>query len=158
ADVADAMAAQQERRALAALSFKQVFDRRHRPSQACAVFQRERSKHRCDLVMRIAVESHEGLPSLGGQRAALLPAVRGEGVAADQSALLEALDDPAEIAEIEPEIGSDLLGREIVTMRKLVEHPRLAQRERALRQMLAEHAEFARIEAVERAHRSDPVL
>ena len=44
---------------------------------------------------------------------------------------------------------------EIVGMRELVEHPCLAQRERALAEMLVKHAELAGIETAEAADRGD---
>jgi len=81
---------------------------------------------------------------------------RSEGRASgDQPLLIEILDDAAEIAGIEPQLDADVLCGQLVAMRQLVEHPRLAERERALAEMLVEHAELAGIEAVESTDGSD---
>ena len=48
--------------------------------------------------------------------------------------------------------------RQIVAVRELVQHPRLAQRERAFQQMLVEDAELACVETVERANRCDLLI
>src|ERR1700688_1830651 len=108
--------------------------------------------------MRTAIELGKSLATLGRQREPVLPAVRGQRLAGDQSAIIEILDDPAEIAGIEAEFGSDLLGGQVVPVRELVQHPRLAQRERTFHQVLVAHAELAGVEAVEGAYRCDLVV
>ena len=134
---------------------EQPFDRGHRPDQAFAVAVRQRGEHGGDLVVRTAIELREGLTSLGGQAELVLPPVRGQRLAGDQPAVVEILDDPAEIAGIETELDPDLLRRQVFAGGELVQHPRLAQRERAFQQVLVEHAELAGVEAVEGAYRRD---
>src|SRR5579864_8129337 len=102
--------------------------------------------------MRTAIESRECLASLGGQAELMLPPVRRQRFAADQTVIVKLLDDAAEVAGIEVELGPDFLGGRAVPVRQFVQHPRLAQRE-LTQKPLAEHAELARIKAVERANR-----
>src|SRR4029077_7407024 len=123
--------------------------------QPGAIARRQRGQHGADLVVRTAVELCKSLPSLVGQAELELPPVGGERLAGDQPVFVEFLDDAAEIAGVEAELSPDLLGGQLLPVRELVEHPRLAQRERALHQMLVEHAELAGVEAVERANRRD---
>src|SRR6185312_6494032 len=97
--------------------------------QATAVNVGQRRQHRRDLLMRSLVEPGEGLPSLGGEAELVLTAVARQGLSRDQPLLVEILDDAAEIAGVEPELDPDLLRGEVLAMRELVEHARLAQRE-----------------------------
>ncbi len=131
---------------------------RHRADQAPAGAARQRGQHRADLVVRTAIEFCEGLAPLGRQSELVLPAVRRQRLAGDQPVVVEILHDPAEIAGIEAEFGADLLGGRVVPVREFVQHPRLAQRERAFQQMLVEHAELAGVETVEGAYRCDLVV
>ena len=134
---------------------EQPFDRGHRPDQARCAVVRQFREHRCNFVMHAAVEFCECLTSLGGQCEPVLPPVGRQRLAGDQSAFIEILHDPAEIAGIETQFGADLLGREILAVSELVQHPRFAQREGALQELLVQHAELAGVEAVEGADRRD---
>jgi hypothetical protein len=84
-----------------------------------------------------------------------LPAIRRQRFAGDQPGLIEILHDSAEIAGIETQFGADLLCREIFAVGEFVQHPGLAQRERALQELLVQHAELAGVKAVEGANRGD---
>src|SRR6185437_40154 len=112
-------------------------------------------QHCGDLVVRALVELGERLPALGGEAEADLSPVGGKRLSTDQPLLVETLDDAAEIAGVEAELDADFLCREVVAMGQFVKHPRLAQRERAFCQMLVQHPELARIEAVEGADCGD---
>src|SRR6185312_1710849 len=101
------------------------------------------------MVLRGTLELGKGGAALGGQAALELPPVGREGFAGDQLIFIEFLDDAAEIAGIKSKLEPDLLGGEITAMGEFVHHPRLAQRERGLEQVLVEHLELARIKAVE---------
>src|SRR5262249_19230023 len=78
--------------------------------------------------------------------------------AADQSVVIKALDDAAEITGIKPERAADVLGDRLVLMCELVQYARLAQREWALQQMLVAHAELAGVETREGAGRRNLVF
>ncbi len=119
---------------------------------------RQRPQHRGDVVLGRAFEPGERLAALRGQAQLNLPAVAGSGLRAIRPLLVEVLHDAAEIAGVEPERDADLLGRLLATMGQLVEHARLAQRERALQELLVEHAELPGVEAVEGANRLDLVV
>jgi hypothetical protein len=116
------------------------------------------AQHRGDLVLRAAIEPAERLPSRGGQAQTILATVLGRGLADDQALVLEILDDAAEIARIQPQFGSDRLRCRIVAVRKLIQYPRLRERERAAEQVLLEHAEPFCVEPVEGPHRGDQIV
>src|ERR1700761_2730861 len=103
--------------------------------------------------MRTFIELCEGLTSLGGQVELMLPPVRRQRLAGDQAVVVEFLDDAAEIAGVEIEFDSDLLGCRAIPMCEFVQHPRFAQRERAFEQPLSEHAKLAGVKAVVSANR-----
>src|ERR1700720_2066868 len=103
--------------------------------------------------MRTSIQFRKGLTSLGGQVELMLSAVRGQRFAADQAVIVEFLDDAAEIAGVEIEFYPDLLGCRAIPVRKFVQHPRFAQRERAFEKPLPEHAKLAGVKAIEGANR-----
>ena len=103
--------------------------------------------------MRAAIQSGERLAALRGQAELILPAIRKDRFAGDQAVLIEFLDDAAEVAGIKTQFGADLLCRRVFSVRKFVENPCLAQRERAFQEPLIENAELAGIEAVESTNR-----
>ncbi len=119
---------------------------------------RKLSQHCGDLILRAQVQLGKGLAALGGEAELVLPAIRGQGPAGDQALFVEALHDAAEIAGVEAELVADLLCGKVVPLRELVEHAGLAERERALSQVLVEHAKLAGVEAVEGANRCDVVV
>ena len=137
---------------------EQPFDHGHRPDQPLAVAARQRGQHAGDIVVRTAIELGEGLTPLGGQAEPVLPPVRRQRLAGDQPVFIEILDDPAEVARIKTKLDPDLFGGQVFAGGEFVQHPRLAQRERAFQQLLVEHAELAGVEAVEGPHRRDPVV
>src|SRR5208337_821077 len=70
----------------------------------------------------------------------------------------EALQDAAEIAGIEAELPTDIAGGQVLPICQLVEHARLAQREAAVVQPLAQHADRAGVEPVEPPDGGDTVV
>jgi len=52
---------------------------------------------------------------------------------------------------IKAKLDPDFFGGQVFPVRQLVQHPRLAERERAFQQLLVENAELARVEAVRHA-------
>src|SRR3954471_10137802 len=157
-DISGTMAAQQKSRSRRFGRLQYLLDRSHCSDQTAVRALVERIQHRRDLGLRAAIELGKGLAALGGEAELLLAAVGGQGRAADQALFAKTLDDAAEITGVEPERDADLLGRDGVALRKLVEHPRLGQGERALQQLLVEHAELARVEAVEGADGGDSTV
>ncbi|HWX35786.1 MAG TPA: hypothetical protein VNZ53_51265, partial [Steroidobacteraceae bacterium] len=89
--------------------------------------------------MRAAIQSRKRLTALRGQAQLISPAIRKDRFAGDQPVLIEFLDDAAEVAGIKTQFGADLLCRRVFSVRKLVEDPRLAQRERAFQEPLVEN-------------------
>src|ERR1700722_10699964 len=85
----------------------------------------------------------------------MLPPVRGQRLSGNQPAVVEILDNPGEIARIKAKLDPDLLRSRVLPVCDLVQHPRLAQRERTFQQLLIEHAELAGVEAVEGPYRRD---
>ena len=80
-----------------------------------------------------------------------LPRVTGRRRTADQAAGFEPPEDAAEVAGVQAEIAAELGGGRRGAVREFVEDAHLGERERAVQQMLAEDADLARVEAVERA-------
>ena len=125
------------------------------PIELLTAAARQCGQHRADVVLRTAFEFGESLAPLGRQAEPVLPSIRFQRLAGDQSVFVKVLDDPAEVAGVEAEFDADLLGGRVFPMGEFVKHPRLAQRVRAFHQVLVEHPEFAGIEAVEGANRRD---
>ena len=78
-----------------------------------------------------------------------LPAVGCRAGTLQKSLLLEAREDPAQVAAVESEVAAELDRRRAVTVRELVENTRLRQRERPAERRIVENADPLRIEAVE---------
>src|SRR5262249_47418741 len=76
----------------------------------------------------------------------------------DEPALVEPTDDAAQVAGIEAELAAQLTRRHRVTVRQLVEHAALGQRERTGEIALVEQADLLRVETVEAPHRGHPLL
>src|SRR5262245_23493953 len=76
----------------------------------------------------------------------------------DEPALAEAAQDAAEIALIKAEVGGNLGRRRLLPVRELVEHASFRQRIRAVEEVLLQHADAPRVDAVEPADRADALL
>src|ERR1043166_1573136 len=87
-----------------------------------------------------------------------LPSVRLRARAGEEAALGKAAQDAAEITRVEAEVARDVGGGGGGAVGKLVEHARLGERERALVQPLAQHADVLGVEAGEPPHRRDALL
>ena len=83
------------------------------------------------------------------------PSTSSGALALHQALTLQALQQPAEVAEVDVEVGAELARRTFATLADLVEHARLRQRERQAEVARLQHADAARIEAVEAPHRVD---
>src|SRR5919201_5542056 len=85
----------------------------------------------------------------------MTPAVLLRGLALEPAALLEAAHDPAQISGVDAKLAAQVGGRCFRAVRKLVEHARLRQRQRAVQQAFLENADLARVEPVEPADALD---
>ena len=81
------------------------------------------------LVLRTAIEGGEGAASFGGQLQQATPAVGARGLPADEATALEAGEDAAQIAGVEPERLAEFARRRPRPVCQFVEHARLGQRE-----------------------------
>src|SRR5690606_28844925 len=76
-------------------------------------------------------------------------------LARNQPLALEAAQDAAEIAGIEAELAADIGRSGFLPLRELVQHACLGKGERTLQMLFFQHADLARVEAVEGAERAD---
>ena len=76
-------------------------------------------------------------------------------LALHQALAPQALQQAAEVAEVEVEVGAELARGARAALADLVEHARLRQRERAAEVARLQRADAAGVEAVEAAHRID---
>ena len=134
---------------------QQGLDVSHILDQALLGRGRECAQHGDDLVLGAMVERSEGGAAQRGQGQQALAGVQRAGGALDQTALLEALEQAAEIAGIEAEVADERARGRIFPMGQLVEDAGLGQGEGALEQPLLEHADAPGIEAVEAPDGSD---
>ncbi len=87
-----------------------------------------------------------------------LPRVGRRRLAHDEAAPLEIAQYAAQIAGVEIERAADPARRHRAALRDLVKEARLAERIGAVEIGFAQHADLARVEAVEAAHRGDAAL
>ncbi len=87
-----------------------------------------------------------------------LPGVAGGGLAPDQPALFEIAQHARQIAGIEIERAADRACGGRIAAGDLVEHACFAERVGAVEKGFAQHADLARVEAIEAAHRRDAIL
>ena len=114
-----------------------------------------RSSSAATASRRARLERREGGASFRGQARAGAGARRRRRGAARQPLRFEAAQDAAQIAGVEAEIAAEIGRGRRLAVRELVEDAHLGQRERAVEQAIAERADAAGVEAVERAHRID---
>jgi hypothetical protein len=74
------------------------------------------------LIVRTLIERREGLAAFRGQGEMALACVVLAAGPHDQALLLEALNDPTEIAVIEAKLGDKIARGRVVALRQFVEH------------------------------------
>src|SRR5439155_19671484 len=94
------------------------------------------------LVVRPRIQRLERRATRAGQRAQVAPAVLLRRLALDPTPLLEALQDPTQVSGVETELSAQVGGRRVCSVRELVEHARLRERERAFQQAFLEDADL----------------
>src|SRR5438445_10190316 len=115
----------------------------------------QRRQHRTRRGARARIEHGERLVALGGEGEEALPAVVRRTACPDEAAALEALQQPAEIAEVEAEVPAQGARRGLPPLRQLVQQARLGEPVRAAEQARAQYADAPCVESVEAAHRVD---
>ncbi len=155
ADVAGAVAAQEEARRLLRRRLQRLLDRRHRLHDRGALCGIETGEQPADLVARAALELGGGGAALGGQRQLVDAAVVFGWLARHDLAPLQALQGPAQEAGVEPEIAGQIGGGAGGAVRDLVDDARFLQREGTVQQLRLDDAELAGVEAAEAADRGD---
>ena len=78
-----------------------------------------------------------------------LPSIFLRGLAADQAALLEIAQKPAEISCIEVEGARDVAGGKSVVLREFIQHPHFTERVGAVEVSLAQDTNLPRIKSIE---------
>src|SRR5712691_1889565 len=115
----------------------------------------QRRQHRTRRVARARIEHGERLAALGGEGQEALPAVVRRTSCPDEAAALEALQQPAEIAEVEAEVPAQGARRGLPAVRQLVQQACLGEPVRAAEEIRAQYADAPCVESVEAAHRLD---
>src|SRR6266446_5747743 len=115
----------------------------------------QRRQHRTRRVARARVEDRERLAALGGEGQEALPAVVRRAPRPDEAAALEALQQPAEIAEVEAEVPAQGARGGLPALRQVVQQACLGERVRAAEQALAQYADAPCVESAEATHRLD---
>ena len=106
-------------------------------------------EHSLDLVPGGGVELAEGfLPFIGQREEHLSPVFVGTSPA-DQPALLETAEDPAQVPGIQVELSSEMGSRRPFVVGEFVDHPCLGEGERAFQESLLEDSDLLGVEAVE---------
>src|SRR3954470_16829065 len=132
-----------------------LFDRAERADEGASLRHAERCEHLAGDATRALIERGERLAALRRERQPYAPGVVPRALALHQALALQALQQAAEVAEVDVEFGAELAGRTFAALADLVEHARLGQRERQAEVARLQHADAARIEAVEAPHRVD---
>jgi hypothetical protein len=132
-----------------------LFDARHRLHKLLLLRLGERGQQGRHLGLRAGVERRERTPA-GGREAQVL--VAGVGRAArglDQATLLEAAQQPAQVAGVEIELARQLGGGRPVVVRQFPQQARFGQRELRVQKAFVQHADAACVIAVELADQLD---
>ena len=130
ADVAGAVRAQHEGAGLGARA-EQRFDARHRRQQLLLLRVAQRGEQGRHLVLRAAVQRREGAPAGGADRQPHLARVGRRAAGLDQPALLEAAQQPAQVAGVEVERARQFGGGGVAAVRQFPQQARFGQRELA---------------------------
>ncbi len=137
---------------------EQCLDRLHGLDDAVLRGGGEAVQHPAHVLVRAGVEGREGLAPLRGQREVASPAVLLRTELAKEPALLEAAQDAAQIPGVDAEVATQLGGRRVHAVRELVQHARLREGERTAGEAFTQHADLARVEAVEATHGVDAAI
>lgn len=97
------------------------------------------------------------MPGWGQRQQALTPVDR-RGCARKQPIALNPLEDAAEVTRIEIQFAAEFSGRNPGALGKLVQHPRLGQREAAVQETVVQGADHARVEAAKSPDGGDAVV
>ena len=135
-----------------------LLDRLHRGEQTVLRGRRQRRQQRRHLGPRPLLQIVERAPALGGERDQALAAVAARGGPAHQAAALEALQHAAQVGGVEVEVAAEVGGRRRRIAVRLVEHPHLRQRQRAVQVVLVQHADAPGVEPVEAADGLDAIV
>src|SRR3989442_4102098 len=101
----------------------------------------QRRQHRTRRVARARIEHGERLAALGGEAQEALPAVVRRAPCPEQAAALQALQQAAEIAEVEAEVPAQGARRGLPALRQLVQQAGLREPGRASEQCGAPYAQ-----------------
>ena len=158
-DVARAVRSQQVRRACSALGrvVEQASDEAERLQQLLLLRLGQRVQQCRNLASRAGIQRRESTPTGGREAQVQMARIVLRASALHQAALLEAAQQAAQIAGIEIECTRELGRGRGLAMRKLPQQPRFGQREARMQQSFVQHADAARVEAVEGTHPLDAV-
>src|SRR4051812_26714782 len=155
ADVTWPVPAQRDRVRRSGFLIKQALHRLHGADQALTLAARQAAKHRRDLVARARIEQRMRLAALRRERKHAGARILRRALSAQQAAALEALQQAAEVACVEIQVGGQLARAAFAALADLADQARLGQRIRAAEQPRAQGADTACVESVETAHRID---
>jgi len=153
-DIAGAVGAQHEG-AGPGRRTEQRFDACHRCQQLLLLRLAERFQQRRHLGLRATVQRCEGAPPGRADRQPHLPRIGAGAGGLDQPAFLETAQQPAQVAGVEVQRLGQLGGGGVLAVRQLPQQARFGQRKAAVQQAFVQHADAARVEAVEGAQRGD---
>src|SRR5690606_18694308 len=118
---------------------------------AGAVAGTERLKQLLYLLIRFPIDLAELAPAQWRQVEQVLARVGLRWAASDEPALLEALEETADITGVEPEVGDEIGGRRPIADGNFVDDACFGQRERTAEQRLLQHAHPPGVKAREPA-------
>lgn len=124
-------------------------------SQPFALRQGQGGEQGAGLLARALVERRKRAPARGGKGERAGPGVARRRRGVQQAACLEAREEPAQVAGVELQVVGEFARRERRTVGQLPEQARLGEREAGGEQLVGQHADAARVEAVEGTQRVD---
>ena len=130
---------------------QRALDRLHRIDDLPLAGRREAAEQGADVVPRPLFVRRELDAAAPGQVDQVAAGVGRRRRAADEAFRFEPPQYAAQIPGVEAQVVPQIGGGEIVAVRELVEHAHLGERVRTVEEVLAERADLARVEAVERA-------
>src|SRR5262249_33898444 len=116
------------------------------------------TQHCRDLIVGTGVDRREHLATPVGEGEDDLPPIPVRRALFDQTSLVEAAEDAAEVARIQSELSGDTGGCHRLTLRELVEHPAFGQRQRTAEEPFVQDANLAGVEATEPPDGADPLV
>ncbi len=134
---------------------EQPADRPHRFDEPPLAGLVERADDVRDACAGLAVQPAKRGSAGRGELEVALPSVALRAATGDEPPSLKPLQQPADVARVEPQLGDELRGGGRVPVRELEEDADLGERERAVEVLLAERADEPRVEAVESPNLGD---